>query len=109
MMSTAIAAEPVPLTRDSDGVLRVAGSRIPLDTVVIAYAAGATAEEICLDFPTLELDDVYSILTYYLRHRSEVDRYLEQRREEAEALRRENRKRFDTTGLRERLRARLAR
>lgn len=65
-MTTAIAAEPVPLVRDKDGVLRVAGSRIPIDTVIHAYEAGATPEEICLDFPTLRLDDVYSILTYYL-------------------------------------------
>lgn len=107
-MSTAVAAEPVPLIRDSDGVLRVVGSRIPLDTVVIAYEAGATPEEICLDFPTLDLDAVYSIITYYLRHRSEVATYLHQRREEAERLRRENRERFDTTGLRERLQARLS-
>lgn len=107
-MSVAIAAEPVPLHRDVDGVLRVAGSRIPLDTVVTAYESGATPEEICLDFPTLELDDVYSIVTYYLRHRSEVDQYLARRREAADVLRRENRKRFDTGNLRNRLRARLA-
>lgn len=108
-MSTAIAAEPVPLIRDADGVLRVVGSRIPLDTVVIAYDAGATPEEICLDFPTLDLDNVYSILTYYLRHQSEVQEYLERRHSEAEELQQENRERFDTSGLRARLRARLER
>lgn len=108
-MNVSVAAEPVPLTKDQGGVLRVSGTRIPLDTVVVAYEAGATPEEICLDFPTLRLDDVYSVITYYLRHRPEVDAYLTRRREEAETVRRENQARFDPQGLRERLRARLER
>ena len=108
-MTVAIAAEPVPLTEDADGVLRVGGTRVPLDTVVVAYEAGATPEEICLDFPTLQLDDVYSVLTYYLRHRPEVEAYLARRGEEGQRVRKENEARFDPSGLRERLRARLAR
>jgi uncharacterized protein (DUF433 family) len=108
-MTVAVAAEPVPLIEDADGVLRVGGTRLPLDTVVIAYEAGATPEEICLDFPTLRLDDVYSVITYYLRHRSEVEAYLCRRRKEAEKVRQDNEARFDPQGLRERLRARLER
>jgi len=108
-MTVAVAAEPVPLIEDADGVLRVGGTRVPLDTVVIAYEAGATPEEICLDFPTLRLDDVYSVITYYLRHRSEVEAYLSRRRKEAEKVRQDNEARFDPQGLRERLRARLDR
>ena len=38
-------ARPPPLVSDADGVIRFAGSRVPLETLVIAFDAGATAEE----------------------------------------------------------------
>lgn len=108
-MRAVVAAEPIPLVEDADGVLRVAGTRIPLDTVVIAFDEGATPEEICSDFPSLRLEDVYATITYYLRHRPEVEEYLARRQEEAERLRAENEARFPSRGLRERLRARRER
>ena len=42
----ALSADPVPLAYDADGVLRVAGTRVRLDTVVGAFRLGATAEEV---------------------------------------------------------------
>jgi hypothetical protein len=41
-----VATEPVPLVQGADGVMRVRGSRISLDTVLAAFRDGATAEEI---------------------------------------------------------------
>ena len=38
--------EPVPLKLDSDGTIRVGGTRVPVDTVILAFHDGATAEEI---------------------------------------------------------------
>jgi hypothetical protein len=38
-------------------------------------------------FPTLTLEQVYGAITYYLAHRAEIDRYLEQADAEFEALR----------------------
>lgn len=105
-MSTAAALEPVPLRTDAQGVIRVGGTRVTLDTVVYAFDTGASPEEIAEDYP-LRLDDVYAVITYYLRHREEVAAYLERRRRHAEAVRRENEARFDHRGLRERLLARL--
>jgi Protein of unknown function (DUF433) len=35
-----------PLTTGSDGVVRVTGTRVPLETIVTAFDGGATAEEI---------------------------------------------------------------
>jgi hypothetical protein len=67
---------------------------------------GATAEEIVQQYPVLALADVYAVIGYYLRHRPEVEAYLAQRREAAERVRRENRARFDATGIRARLLAR---
>ena len=44
-----------------------------LDTLVTAYEQGASPEEIVSRYTTLELADVYAIITHYLRHREEVE------------------------------------
>jgi uncharacterized protein (DUF433 family) len=108
-MTSAAAMEPIPLSTTADGVIRIAGSRVTLDTVIDSFLAGASPEEIAQDFPVLRLDDIYAVLTYYLRHRGEVDAYLDERRSRAEALRREFEARSAQTGLRGRLLARLGR
>ncbi len=105
-MSLALAAEPLPLKTDRDGVVRVGRTRVPLDTVVYAFQEGASAEEIALRYPTLELADVYAAITYYLNHRPAVEGYLREREGHARAVRRENEARFDPRGIRERLLAR---
>jgi uncharacterized protein (DUF433 family) len=98
----------VPLRRDAGGAWRVAGTRVPLDTVVVAFDAGATPEEICQRFPTLALADVYAVVGYYLQHRPEVEAYLLRREQEAAEVRREVEARHDPRGLRARLLARRA-
>ena len=108
-MLNAAAVEPIPLSTDADGVIRVAGSRITLDTVIDTFMTGASPEEIAQDFPVLGLDDVYAVITYYLRHRGEVDGYLRERRTRAQAIRREIEAHSPQTGLRDRLLARLGR
>ncbi|HXO26749.1 MAG TPA: DUF433 domain-containing protein [Thermoanaerobaculia bacterium] len=101
--------EPIPLSTAADGVIRIAGTRVTLDTVIDTFLTGASPEEIAQDFPVLRLDDVYAVLTYYLRHRDEVDAYLRERRSRAAALRREIETHSAQTGLRSRLLARLGR
>jgi len=49
----------VPLAADAQGVIRVGGTRVTLDTVVSAFYEGATPEEITQQYPSLELGDVY--------------------------------------------------
>jgi uncharacterized protein (DUF433 family) len=98
--------ERTPLAADADGVIRVAGTRVTLDTVVGAFQQGATAEEIAQQDPSVALADVYSVLGYFLRHEPEVKAYLSSRRKEAEELRQKNERRFDPAGVRERLLAR---
>src|SRR3954453_5345184 len=88
MLNTA-ALEPIPLSIDADGVIRVADTRVTLDTVVDTFMTGASPEEIAQDFPVLHLDDIYAVITYYLRHRGEVDAYLRERRARAEVIRSE--------------------
>jgi uncharacterized protein (DUF433 family) len=100
------ATTTVPLSTDEAGVLRVAGTRVPLDSVIHAFDEGATPEEIAQDFPTLELASVYSVISYYLQNRAEVEQYLARRVVQREELKKETEARFDALGVRERLLAR---
>jgi uncharacterized protein (DUF433 family) len=108
MATTTLQIQPVPLPLKlgKDGVARVSGTRVTLDTVVRAFLRGATAEEIAQQYPSLSLLDVYTTISYYPQNTTEVDKYLEKRRKHAQAVKRENQKRFDQTGIRERLLAR---
>lgn len=103
-----IAAEPIPLETDADGVVRISGTRVMLDTVVAAFLEGAIAEEIVYQYPSLGLADVYAVLAYYLQHRPQVETYLHQRQAQADETRRENEARFDARGIRDRLVSRRA-
>jgi uncharacterized protein (DUF433 family) len=96
----------IPIETDADGVIRIAGTRVTMDTLVAAFNEGATAEEIVQQYPSLELGDVYAVIGYYLHNRAEVEQYLERRREEASRVRSENEARFDPEGIRDRLLAR---
>jgi uncharacterized protein (DUF433 family) len=105
---SAIAVDPSPLTLSPDGVIRVGGTRVPLDTVVGAFLDGDSAETIVEAYPTLDLADVYAAIAYYLRHRTEVNEYLARRRAEADAIRERVEADFPPEGVRARLLARQA-
>ena len=61
---------------DENGVLRVAASRVMLDSVVAAFHEGCSPETIQQQYPALSLEEVYGALTYYLSHVDEVGAYL---------------------------------
>jgi len=67
-----------PFKSDTEGVVRVGGTRVTLDTVISAFKNGSTCEEIVFQFPVLKLADVYSAISYYLNHQDAVEAYLEQ-------------------------------
>ena len=105
-MSLVMVAEPLPLTTDDHDVVRVGNTRVTLDTVVYAFQDGATAEEIVHQYPSLHLADVYGVVAYYLRHKMEIDVYLERREQQAIELRALHEARYNSVGIRERLLAR---
>ncbi len=105
-MATIELTEVIPLSTDNDGVIRVGNTRVTLDTIVAAFKEGATAEEIAYQYPTVSLADIYSVISYYLHQKGNVDAYLKRREKFAEEVRRQNEARFDATGIRERLLAR---
>ncbi|BAZ16080.1 hypothetical protein NIES4071_79550 [Calothrix sp. NIES-4071] len=107
-MNLAILAKPIPLETNADGVVLVGKTRVTLDTVVATFNQGATAEEIVFRYPSLKLADVYATIAFYLDHQQEVETYLQQRQQQAQAVRQMNQSKFDPQGLRDRLLARKA-
>ena len=81
--------DPAPVRLDDTGTLRVGTSRITLDALLQYWRLGMTPEEIARGLDTLTLADVHGALAYYLRHRGEIDDYLQMREHEAETLRQE--------------------
>ena len=100
------ATTTVPLSQDQAGVLRVTGTRVSLDSVIYAFNEGATPEEIVQQYPTLDLRDVYAVVSYYLQNQGEVEKYLGERQVRRQELKKELESRFDPRGVRERLLAR---
>ena len=96
----------MPLKADPSGVIRVGGTRVTLDAVVIAFQEGATAEEVVHRIPSLALADVYEVFAYYLRNQNVVDAYLQDRQGESDQMQRKAESRFDPAGVRDRLLAR---
>src|SRR5438270_13884212 len=75
----------------NDGVYRIGGTRVSLDSVVYVYRRGASPESIQRSFPSLTLEQVHGALAFYLSHQSEVDKYLLQGEEKFEELRKASR------------------
>jgi len=88
------------------GVVRVGGTRVSLDSIIIAFQQGDSPESIAEQFPAVPLADVFAVVSYYLRHRAEVEAYLVEREQAEEAVRKKCAERFPQEGLREKLLAR---
>ena len=78
---------PLPLRTDGSGVVRVGGTRVPLDTVVDCFKRGHSPQQIADAFP-VRLADVYAVISFYLSHAGEVEAYLREREAFAEEVRR---------------------
>lgn len=100
------ATADIPLTTDAYGAIRVRGTHVLLDVIIVALQAGATPETIGQQFPSVALADVYLVIAHYLTHTAEIDAYLSQRRTEAARLQSAIKTRFNPVGIRARLLAR---
>jgi uncharacterized protein (DUF433 family) len=102
----AFAAKPPPLSTSPGGIVRVSGTRISLETIVVAFDHGSTAEEIAQQYPSLDLAAIYAVISYVLDNRSEVDAYVTARRDDARLLQAQIEAHSPPHGIRERLFAR---
>src|SRR6266436_4640790 len=89
---TALDFEPltvvVPLREEPSGVLRVGKSRVLLELVLRAFKAGATPEAIVQSYDTLNLADVYAVISRYLSAPEPFEEYLRIRDQVAAEARR---------------------
>ena len=62
--------------------IRIKGTRVGIETVLNDYLKwGKRPEEIAASYLTLELDQVYATILYYLRNREAIDCYMDEWRE----------------------------
>jgi uncharacterized protein (DUF433 family) len=105
-MTLTIALEPTPIETDACGIIRIAKTRVTLDTVVTAFLEGCTPEEIKEQYPSLQLSDIYLVIGYYLRHRDEIQKYLVERQRQSSITQETTEQTFNPIGIRDRLLAR---
>ncbi len=83
--------EPQYVDKRDDGYW-IRGTRVSLDSVVIAFLDGLSPETIVAEcFPVLTPEQVYGAIAYYLAHQAVIDAYLETADTEFDALRQETR------------------
>lgn len=68
----------------NDYAIRIAGTRIGIETVLWDYQEGASPEEIVMRYPTLSLEQVYAAITYYLANREKIEAYLKRVQQQQE-------------------------
>jgi len=104
-MPTSETIETIPMVTDADGVIRVSGTRVTLDSILLAFNEGATPEEIAEQYP-VPLADIYHLIGYTLRHAAEMATYLAGRQRDLDEVRQQNEARWSPGGVRLRLLAR---
>ena len=65
-----------PYIDEYEGALRISGTRVSLDSVIIRFQEGASPEKIVCSFPTLKLSQVYGAIAYYLDNQDLLNEYL---------------------------------
>lgn len=81
--------QKVPLKVWQDGSIRVKGSRLLIDMIINAHKRGECPEEIFKAFPSnvYTVADIYSIISYYLKNKPRLEKYLAKREKEAKQIR----------------------
>lgn len=91
------------VTRNKQGTLVVANSRITLGSIVKCFVEGESPEAIHDAYPSLSLESIYGAITHYLGNRDAIDAELAGQDEATSKLRSEALKR--NADLRSRLSA----
>jgi uncharacterized protein (DUF433 family) len=75
-----------------EGVFRVAGTRVSLDSIICRFREGLSAESIAESFPALTLEQVYGGIAFYLANQQTLDEYLREGEKLARELQSESRR-----------------
>lgn len=88
-MTLTVETDTTPLKAHADGSIRVSGTKVFLEIIVYAFNRGEQPAAIHDAYPGVPLSDIYATIGYYLRHREEVEAYIERRQAEARRIREE--------------------
>lgn len=105
-MNTTLTISDNFLRTDEGAIWRIGQTRVSVDSVIYAFNEGASPEEIVYRFSTLDLIQVYSVISYYLQNRAKVEEYLRKREADRAKLKTEIETKFNPQGIREKLLAR---
>ena len=75
-----------------EGVYRVAGSRVSLDSLVYLFREGMSSESMVESYPALTLEQIHGALAFYLANQGEIDAYLAEGERAAESLHEQSRR-----------------
>src|SRR5579871_4842301 len=67
-----------PYISQEDGALRIAGTRVGLDTIIDYFQELQTPEQIVRAFPTITLAQVYGAIAFYLENQKDVDAFFDE-------------------------------
>ena len=93
----------IPLFSEPNGVIRVGGTRVTLETLIYQFKNGSTAEEIVFQYPVLDLGDVYAVIGFYLKNQLIVEDHLIKVKNNTEQLKVVIQDKFPSKGVRQRL------
>lgn len=89
-VSTQISALLVSSPDVCGGCLRIEGTRIPVNQIVVWYKQGYSPEEIADQYPQLSLAKVYAALAFYHANKEEVETDFTSEELEADRLEKEH-------------------
>lgn len=107
-MELTLAADPLPLSTDEHGRIRIAGKRVFLEIFINTLNQGLSPNEMIEHFDMLDPADIHAVLAYYIRHRAEVDEYVRRKNEAADEMRKKIERDMPPKVSHEELRARWA-
>ena len=71
-----------------DGDIRIRGHRIGIEDVLYEYLCNdQTPEELAIRFPTLNLEQIYATILYYLHNKESISRYMDEWAEHGNRMR----------------------
>ncbi|MFN5399473.1 MAG: DUF433 domain-containing protein [Pseudanabaena sp.] len=56
--------------------IRIKGHRVGIQDVIKYYLSGYSPEEILEELPSLNLEKIYAVITYYWHNRTQIDEYM---------------------------------
>ncbi|MGH7139321.1 MAG: DUF433 domain-containing protein [Pirellulales bacterium] len=88
-MPTVLATDLVRTPGICGGRLRIDGTRMTVNQIVMLHKRGLSAEEIVAQYPRRTMSEIYTVLAWYHANKDEFDKELAAEAVEQERLRRQ--------------------